>query len=37
MRDRLTLWHKAKIHQEDNATGITCEQTELVQALKQII
>ena len=37
MRDRLTLRHKAKIHQEENATGITCEQTELVQALKEII
>ena len=37
MRDRLTLRHKAKIHQEENATRITCEQTELVQALKEII
>ena len=37
MRGRLTLRHKAKIHQEENATGITCEETELVQALKEII
>ena len=37
LRDRLTLRHKAKIHQEENAPGITCERTELVQALKEII
>ena len=32
MRDRLTLLitkHKAKIQQEENATGITCKETEL--------
>ena len=30
--------HKAKIGQEENATGITCElETELVQALEEII
>ena len=41
MRDRLpTLLitkHKAKIGHEENATGITCVETELVQALKEII
>ena len=40
MRDRLTLLitkHKAKIRQEENSTGITCEETELEQALEDII
>ena len=40
MRDILTLLitkHKASKCQEENATGITCEETELVQALKEII
>ena len=40
MKDRLTLLitkHKAKIRQEENATGITCEETELDQALEEII
>ena len=38
MRDRLTLLitkHKAKIRQEENATGITCKETELDLALKR--
>ena len=29
--------HKEKIRQEKNATGITCEETELNQALEEII
>ena len=40
VRDRLTLLitkHKAKIRQEKNASGITCEETELDQALEEII
>ena len=40
MRDRPTLLitkHETKIHREVNATGITCEETELVQALEEII
>ena len=40
MRYRLTLRitkHKAKIRYEENATGITCEEAELVQALEEII
>ena len=41
MRDRLpTLLitkHKAKIGEEENATGITCEETELEQALEEKI
>ena len=40
VKDRLTLLitkHKAKIRQEENATGITCEETELDQALEEII
>ena len=39
-KDRLTLLitkHKAKISQEENATGITCEETELDQVLEEII
>ena len=39
-KDRLTLLitkHKAKISQEENATGITCEETELDQSLEEII
>ena len=40
VRDRLTLLitkHKAKIRQEENASGIACEETELDQALEEII
>ena len=40
MRDRLTLLitkNKAKIRQEEDATGITCEETELDQAFEDII
>ena len=40
MRVRLTLLitkHKAKIRQEENATGITCKDTELDLALEEII
>ena len=40
MRDRTTLLitkNKAKIHQEEDATKITREETELDQALKKII
>ena len=40
IRDRLTLLitkHKAKIRQEENASGIACEETELDQALEEII
>ena len=41
MRDRLSTLlitkHKAKIGQEENSTGITCEETELEQALEDII
>ena len=41
MRNRLpTLLitkHKAKIGQEENATGITCQETELEQALEEKI
>ena len=40
IRDRLTLLitkHKAKIHQEENGTAVTCEETELDQALQDII
>ena len=40
MRDRLVLlitMHKAKIRQEKNAAGITCKETELNQALGEII
>ena len=40
MRDRRTLLitkHKAKMRQEENATGITCEETELDQALEEIL
>ena len=29
--------HKAKIRQEENASGIVCEETELDQALEEII
>ena len=40
MRDTLT-WlitrHKAKIRQEENATGITCKDAELDLALEEII
>ena len=37
MRDRLTLLitkHKAKMRQEENASGIDCEETELDQAIE---
>ena len=40
VRVRLTLLitkHKEKIRQEENVTGITCEETELAQALEDII
>ena len=40
MRDILTLLitkHEAKIRQEENATGITCKDTELDLALEEII
>ena len=40
VRDRLTLLitkYKAKIRQEENASGIACEETELDQALEEII
>lgn len=40
VRDRLTLLitkHKAKIRQEENASGIACEETEVDQALEEII
>ena len=40
MRDRLTLLitkNKAKIRQVEDATGITCEETELDQAFEDII
>ena len=40
VRDRLTLLitkHRAKIRQEENASGIACEETELDQALEEII
>ena len=40
IRVRLTLLinkHKEKIHQEENATGITCEEIELDQAFEDII
>ena len=40
VRDRLTLLitkYKAKIRQEENASGIDCEETELDQALEEII
>ena len=40
MRDTLTLLitkHKAKIRQEENATGITCKDAELDLALEEII
>ena len=39
-RDRLNLLitkHKAKIRQEENASGIICEEIELDQALEEII
>ena len=38
VKDRLTLMitkHKVKIRHEGNATGITCEETELDQALEE--
>ena len=40
VRDRLTLLitkHKAKMRQEENASGIDCEETELDQAIEEII
>ena len=40
VRDRLTLLitkHKAKMRQEENASGIACEETELDQALEELI
>ena len=40
LRDRLTLLftkHKVKMRQEESACGITCEETELDQALEEII
>ena len=40
VRDRLTLLitkHKAKMRQEENASGIACEETELDRALEEII
>ncbi|XP_044179772.1 capping protein inhibiting regulator of actin dynamics-like [Acropora millepora] len=40
VRDRLTLLitkYKAKIRKEENASGISCEETELDQALEEII
>ena len=40
VRDRLTLLitkHKAKMSQEENASGIDCEETELDQAIEEII
>ena len=39
VRDRLTLLitkHKAKMRQEENASGIACEETELDRALEEI-
>ena len=39
VRDRLTLLitkYKAKIREEENASGISCEETELDQALEEI-
>ena len=40
VRDRLTLLitkYKAKVHKEENASGISCEESELDQALEEII
>ena len=40
MRDTLTLQitkHKAKMRQEENGSGIDCEETELDQAIEEII
>ena len=40
VRDRLSLLitkHKAKMRQEENASGINCEETELDQAIEEII
>ena len=40
VRDRLTLLiikHKAKMRQEENASGVTCEETELDRALEEVI
>ena len=40
VRDRLTLLitkHKAKLRQEENASGIDCDETELDQAIEEII
>ena len=40
VRDTLTLLitkHKAKMRQEENASGIDCEETELDQAIEEII
>ena len=39
-RDRVNLLitkHKAKIRQEENASGIVCEETELDKALEEIM
>ena len=40
VRDRLTLLitkYKAKVREEENASGISCEESELDQALEEII
>ena len=40
VRDRLTLpitKYKAKVHEEENVSGISCEESELDQPLEEII